>query len=62
VIALKHRQFTHGWEAIMCQTVRPGNADYPVDPDIDPLNLGQLLDPYQYSPRFRRGMCEEDRG
>ena len=31
----------------MGQTVRPGNADYPVDLNFDPPNLGQLPD---YSP------------
>ena len=62
MIALKYRQFTYGWDVITGQTVRPGNADYPVDPDFDPLNLGQLLDPYSYFPRFRRGRCEEGQG
>jgi hypothetical protein len=52
VIAFKHRRFTHGWEAIMGQTVGSGNADYPVDPDFDPLNLSQRLDSYPYFPRF----------
>jgi hypothetical protein len=58
VIALKHRQSNYGWEVIMGQTARPGNADYPVDPDFDPLSLDHLLDPYLYVPRFRRGMYE----
>jgi hypothetical protein len=26
----------------MGQTIRPKNAYYPVEPDVDPLRLGQL--------------------
>ncbi len=62
MIALKHRQVTYGWEVIMGKTIRPGNADYPVAPDFDPLNLDHLLDSYPYFPKFRRGMCEEGQG
>ena len=62
MIALEHRQFSYGWEVIMGQTVRPGNADYPVDPDLDPLGLDYLLDPYLHFPRFRRGAYEGGQG
>src|SRR5918997_47350 len=42
----KHRQITYGWEVIMVQTVRPGNAYYPVAPVFNPLSLDNLLGPY----------------
>ena len=46
----------------MGQTVRPGDADYPVDPDFDSLNLDHLLDPHLYFPKFRRGMRQGGQG
>jgi hypothetical protein len=62
VIALKHHQFSFGWEVIMGQTLRPGNADYPVDPGCDPLSLDHLPDPYLYFPKFRSGIRQEGQG
>lgn len=38
----------------MSQTVEPQNADYPVDPDFDPLDPDYLADPYPYYARFRK--------
>lgn len=38
----------------MSQTVDPKQADYPGDPDFDPLSPGYLADPYPYYERFRR--------
>ncbi len=38
----------------MSQTIEPQNADYPVDPDFDPLDADYLADPYPYYARFRR--------
>ena len=32
--ALKHRQSAHGYEVIMDQTAKPGNAACPVDPEF----------------------------
>ena len=62
MIAVKHRQVTCGWEVIMVQTVRTGNAYYPFDPDLDPLSLDHLLNPYLYFPRFWRGIYEGSQG
>jgi hypothetical protein len=44
----------------MGQTVRFGDADYPVDLGLDPLGL--LRDPYPYFPRFRRRTRGEEQG
>ena len=38
----------------MGQTIEPLNADYPVDPDFDPLAPDYLADPYPYFAKFRR--------
>ena len=38
----------------MSQTIEPQNADYPVDPDFDPLAPDYLADPYPYFAKFRR--------
>ena len=38
----------------MSQTVNPRSAEYPVDPDFDPLSPGYLADPYPYYARFRK--------
>jgi hypothetical protein len=62
VIALKHHQFSFGWDVIMGQTLGPGNADFPVVPGFDPLSLDQLLDPYLYLPMFRRGIRQGGQG
>lgn len=40
----------------MSQTVEPREADYPVDPEFDPLDPEYLADPYPYFARFRREM------
>ena len=60
----KYRQVTYGWEVIMVQTVRPGNAYYPVASDFGPLSLDHLLEPYPYLPGLQRRMYEgvEDEG
>jgi hypothetical protein len=42
----------------MGQTIKPGNAYFPVAPDFDPPSLDNLLDPYPYFPRFRSGIYE----
>jgi hypothetical protein len=34
----------------MGHTVRPKNAYYPVEPNVDPLRLGQLWGPHLYFP------------
>jgi hypothetical protein len=48
----------------MVQTVRPGNAYYPVASDFGPLSLDHLLEPYPYLPGLQRRMYErvEDEG
>nr|MDP9457463.1 cytochrome P450 [Actinomycetota bacterium] len=38
----------------MSQTVDPKSAEYPVDPNFDPLSPGYLADPYPYYARFRK--------
>ena len=62
MIALKHRQVTYIWEVVMGQSIRSGNAYYPVDPDFDSLSLDHLLDPRLYIPRFGGGMYEGGQG
>lgn len=61
-IALTHRQISFGWEMIVGQTIRSGNASDPLDPGFDPLSLGHLLDTYLCIPRFRRGVYEGGQG
>ena len=46
----------------MGQSIRSGNAYYPVDPDFDSLSLDHLLDPRLYIPRFGGGMYEGGQG
>jgi cytochrome P450 len=38
----------------MSQNIEPQHANYPVDPDFDPLAPDYLEDPYPYYARFRR--------
>ena len=38
----------------MSQIVDPKTADYPVDPDFDPLSPDYLADPYPFYARFRK--------
>jgi hypothetical protein len=61
---LGERIIGFGWEVIRGQTLRPGNADYPVAPDFGPLRLDHLLEPYPYLPGLQRRMYEgvEDEG
>ena len=37
MVAPKHHQSTHGWDAFMGQTVTPKNAYYPVEPNVEML-------------------------
>lgn len=38
----------------MSQNIAPGEDNYPVDPDFDPLDADYLADPYPYFARFRK--------
>jgi hypothetical protein len=62
VIALKHHQFSFGWEVTMGQTSRPVNADFLVDPGFEPLSLDHPLDPYIYFLKLRRGIRQGGQG